>query len=74
MPDAARAESASPELIPEEGSPPDFEHRPISFRHLSDGSLALASLTTTAFDRSSSRWLEINDLIVKPEGPPSSPV
>jgi hypothetical protein len=26
-------------------------------------------LTTTAFDRSSSQWLGINDLIAEPEGP-----
>jgi hypothetical protein len=28
-----------------------------------------ATLTTTAFDRSSSRWLGISDLIAEPEGP-----
>jgi hypothetical protein len=28
-----------------------------------------ATLTTTAFDRSSSRWLGISDLIADPEGP-----
>src|SRR5258707_14797469 len=31
-----------------------------------------ATLTTTAFDRSNSRWLGINDLIAEPEGPSSS--
>jgi hypothetical protein len=30
-----------------------------------------ATLTTTAFDRSSSRWLGISDLIAEPEGPSS---
>ena len=54
------------------------------FRRFCSGSLALASLdracrdqsldlsvtlTTTAFDRSSSRWLGISDLIAEPEGP-----
>jgi hypothetical protein len=28
-----------------------------------------ATLTSTAFDRSSSRWLGISDLIAEPEGP-----
>jgi hypothetical protein len=28
-----------------------------------------ATLTATAFDRSSSRWLGISDLIAEPEGP-----
>jgi hypothetical protein len=28
-----------------------------------------ATLTTPAFDRSSSRWLGISDLIAEPEGP-----
>jgi len=28
-----------------------------------------ATLATTAFDRSSSRWLGISDLIAEPEGP-----
>jgi hypothetical protein len=28
-----------------------------------------ATLTTTAFDRSNSRWLGINGLIAEPEGP-----
>jgi hypothetical protein len=28
-----------------------------------------ATLTTTAFDRSNSRWLGISDLIAEPEGP-----
>jgi hypothetical protein len=28
-----------------------------------------ATLTTTAFDRSSLRWLGISDLIAEPEGP-----
>ena len=28
-----------------------------------------ATLTTTNFDRSSSRWLGISDLIAEPEGP-----
>jgi len=28
-----------------------------------------ATLTTTAFDHSSSRWLGISDLIAEPEGP-----
>jgi len=28
-------------------------------------------LTTTAFDRSSSRWFGISDLIAEPEGPSS---
>ena len=56
----------------------------IAFRRFCSGSLALASLdracrdhrpdvsatlTTTAFDRSSSRWLGISDLIAEPEGP-----
>ena len=31
-----------------------------------------ATLTTTAIDRSSSRWLGISDLIAEPEGLPSS--
>jgi len=30
-----------------------------------------ATLTTTAFDRSNSRWLGISDLIAEPEGPSS---
>ena len=30
-----------------------------------------ATLTTTAFDRSSSRWLGISDQIAEPEGPSS---
>ena len=32
-----------------------------------------ATLTTTAFDRSSLRCFGISDLIAEPEGPPSSP-
>jgi hypothetical protein len=59
--------------------------RPVdSFRRFRSSLLALASLdlacrdhcpdvsatlTTTAFDRSSSRWLGISDLIAEPEGP-----
>src|SRR5438094_3014213 len=40
----------SPELIPEEGSPPGFLHRLIRFRHFIDGSLALASLNLACRD------------------------
>src|SRR5438094_6737402 len=40
----------SPELIPEEGSPPGFRHRLIRFRHFIDGSLALASLNLACRD------------------------
>src|SRR5271166_7023179 len=36
--------SASPKLIPEDGSAPRFWHRLIRFRHFCSGSLALASL------------------------------
>src|ERR1700687_1949248 len=65
---------------------PRFWHRLISFRHFISGSLAFASLnracrdhrpdvsvtlTTTALDRSSSRWLGISDLIAEPGGPTS---
>ena len=63
---------------------PRFWHHLIRLRHFIDGLLALASLnracrdhrpgvsatlTTTAFDRSSLRWLGISDLIAEPEGP-----
>jgi hypothetical protein len=63
---------------------PRFRHRLSEFRRFCSGSLALASLdhacpdhrpgfsatlTTTAFDRSGSRWLGISDLIAEPEGP-----
>src|SRR5262245_60255418 len=63
---------------------PRFWHRLIRFRRFCSGSLALASLdracrdhrpgvsatlTTTAFDHSRSRWLGIGDLITEPEGP-----
>src|SRR5208282_6682563 len=66
---------ASPELIPEEGSPPGSDIGLIRFRHFIDGLLALASLdhacrdhcpgvsatlTTTALDRGSLRRLEIS--------------
>jgi len=62
---------------------PRFWHRLSEFRRFCSGSLALtsldlacwdqssrfsATLTTTAFDRSSSRWLGISDLIAEPEG------
>jgi hypothetical protein len=74
MPDVARAVSGHPQLIPEGRVTTRFWHRLIRFRHFCDGSLALASLdracrdhrpgvsatlTTTALDRSSLRWLEI---------------
>jgi hypothetical protein len=63
---------------------PRFWHRLIRFRRFRSSLLALASLdlacrvlcpdvsatlTTAAFDRSSSRWLGISDLIAEPEGP-----
>ena len=63
---------------------PWFWHHLIRLRHFIDGLLTLASLdlacrdhspdvsttlTTTAFDRSGSWWLGINDLIAEPEGP-----
>src|SRR5215471_11657983 len=41
---------ASPELIPEEGSPPRFWHRLNRFRHFCGGSLALASLDRACWD------------------------
>jgi len=66
---------------------PRFWHRLYRFRHFIDGSLALASLdracrdhrpgvsatlTTTALDRSSLRWLGISTWSPNPKGPPSS--
>ena len=66
---------------------PRFWHRLIRFRRFCSGSLALASLdraclsfcsdltatlTTTAFDRSSLQWLEISTCLPNPKGPPSS--
>src|SRR5262245_39842761 len=63
---------------------PRFRHRLISFRRFRSGSLALASLDHACrdhvptfprrsppqlFDRSSSRWFGISDLIAEPEGP-----
>lgn len=63
---------------------PRFRHHLIRFRRFVGSSLALTSLdracrnhcpdvsvtlTTKAFDRSSSRWLGISDLIAEPEGP-----
>src|SRR5262245_2447331 len=65
---------------------PRFCHRLIRFRRFRSSSLALASLdhtcrdhrpdvsatlTTTAFNRSSTRWFGISDLIAEPEGPSS---
>ena len=73
-----------PQADPGGMATPRFWHRLIRFRHFIDGLLALASLdlacrdhrpgvsatlTTTAFDRSSLRWLGIDDLIAEPEGP-----
>jgi len=64
---------------------PRFWHRLIRFRRFCSGSLALASLdhaclsfcpdltatlTTTAFDRSSLQWLEISTRLPNPKGPP----
>ena len=73
----------STELISQEGSPRDFDivlqlstlrqrftcvrlSRPYLPESCPDVSV---TLTTTAFDRSSSRWLGIGDLITEPEGP-----
>ena len=73
-----------PQTDPRGMAPPRFWHRLIRFRHVIDGSLALAplnrtcrdhcpdfsaALTTMAFDQSGLRWLGISDLIAEPEGP-----
>src|SRR5258708_7105083 len=72
----------SPKLIPEEGSPPVLPssnplsslHRRFACARLSQPCLpescpsVSATLTTIAFDDSSLRWLEINNLIVDLEG------
>src|SRR6266849_11205540 len=75
MPDAARAVSGISRANPRGRVTPRFRHRLIRFRHFIDGLLALASLdracrdhrpgvsatlTTTTFNRSSLRWLEIS--------------
>ncbi len=74
---------ASPELIPEDGSPPVLASpnslstllRRFACARLSRPCLPESSSRhfrnahTTAFDRSSLRWLGIGDLITEPEGP-----
>ena len=83
-PDAARSVSGHPPSSSRRKGHPAILTSSYSFRRFISGSLAFASLdracrshspdvsvtlTTTAFDRSSSRWLGISDLIAEPEGP-----
>ena len=76
MPDATRAVRTSPELIPEDVPTPGFDivyeafdTSPVDLACRDHRPDVSATLATTAFGRSSSRWLGISDLTADPEGP-----